>query len=250
MIYCNNSSVKLYGEVADNFLEEVGVGIFDDGDITIGESIFDLSTGCDILEESGIVLCEDCIVLEGKQAEEYKARKAAEKRKTEDEDWEEYYTQGYGKMKHAGPGSYKGWNHPKFTDADLKKDRKLEGRMEDFLLKQRRRYEKEGDNARDRAYAYRDKAQLFRNKQADQNLSRQGQESKKRRYEDTANKYEKMSNDSHNKADVAYGNANKTHYGTVGRSVSRYLKNQDRIARSKKSTVQHNSTIFSNVEII
>lgn len=84
MIY-NNSSVKLYGEVADNFLESVGVNIFDDGDIAIGESIYDLSTGCDILEENGVILCEDCIVLEGKQAEEYKARKAKEKEDRERE---------------------------------------------------------------------------------------------------------------------------------------------------------------------
>ena len=78
MIYGNNSSIKLYGEVADNFLESVGVSIFDDGDIAIGESIYDLSTACDILEENGVILCEDCVVLEGKQAEEYKARKAKE----------------------------------------------------------------------------------------------------------------------------------------------------------------------------
>ena len=81
MIYGNNgiTPTRLYGEVADNFLESVGVSIFDDGDIAIGESIFDLSTGCDILEENGVILCEDCIVLEGKQAEEYKARKAKER---------------------------------------------------------------------------------------------------------------------------------------------------------------------------
>lgn len=79
MIYGNNNSVRLYGKVADNFLESVGVSIFDDGDIAIGESIYDLSTACDILEENGVILCEDCIVLEGKQAEEYKARKAKEK---------------------------------------------------------------------------------------------------------------------------------------------------------------------------
>lgn len=83
MIYGNNGAtstpVRLYGEVADNFLESVGVSIFDDGDIAIGESVYDTETACDILEESGIVLCEDCIVLEGKQAEEYKARKAKEK---------------------------------------------------------------------------------------------------------------------------------------------------------------------------
>ena len=74
MIYGNNNGitpVRLYGEVADNFLESVGVSIFDDGDIAIGESVFDMDTACDILEENGVILCEDCIVLEGKQAEEY-----------------------------------------------------------------------------------------------------------------------------------------------------------------------------------
>ena len=34
------------------------------------------------------------------------------------------------------------------------------------------------------------------------------------------------------------------------RSIMRNLKNQDRIAKSKKSTVQHNSTIFSDIDII
>ena len=66
MIYGNNGNpTRLYGEVADNFLESVGVSIFDDGDIAIGESIVDLSTGCDILEENGITLCEDYILVEG-----------------------------------------------------------------------------------------------------------------------------------------------------------------------------------------
>lgn len=98
MIYGNNGAtstpVKLYGAVADNFLESVGVSIFDDGDIAIGESVFDLETGCDILEENGVILCEDCIVLEGKQAEEYKARKAKE-REEEAKKYDKYDNKGY-----------------------------------------------------------------------------------------------------------------------------------------------------------
>ena len=99
MIYGNNvatsAPIRLYGVVADNFLESVGVSIFDDGDIAIGESIYDLSTACDILEESGIVLCEDCIVLEGKQAEEYKARKAKELGEKSTSDYERIIRRGH-----------------------------------------------------------------------------------------------------------------------------------------------------------
>ena len=51
MIYKNNPCIKLFGEEADIFLAE-----------------------------SGITLYEDCIVLEGEQAEAYKARKEAEEK--------------------------------------------------------------------------------------------------------------------------------------------------------------------------
>ena len=51
--------IKLYGEAADDFLYE-----------------------------SGITLYEDCIVLEGEQAEEYKRRKAEEKARKEKEEEE------------------------------------------------------------------------------------------------------------------------------------------------------------------
>ena len=52
-------------------------------------------TGQNILAENGITLNEDHIVLEGEQAEEYKARKAAEKKKN-DEDNEQKYQKRFG----------------------------------------------------------------------------------------------------------------------------------------------------------
>ena len=199
MIYGNNNSVKLYGEVADNFLESVGVGIFDDGDIAIGESIFDLSTGCDILEENGIVLCEDCIVLEGKQAEEYKARKAKEKADAEKVKGDELKFDSENNKYMYGTKIGKNYPRRKVSRDDARGD----------LLRM-------------------NTARNIENKA----------------YRDYQDKYDKDHNPNHLRRSVDVDTI-ATH-----RSIMRNLKNQDRIAKSKKSTVQHNSTIFSDIEII
>ena len=84
MIYSvNNEPLVLTEDAADEFLESVGVELFED-EIGIDGTLYEGSYGEEILAEHGIFLYEDGIVLEGKQAEEYKARKAKEKADRED----------------------------------------------------------------------------------------------------------------------------------------------------------------------
>ena len=100
MIYNNpntineTSNVILCGTEADSFLESYGITLFSDA-VVIGEMVMDGITGENILAENGITLNEDHIVLEGKQAEEYKARKAKEEQ-AEDNRWESKYRQRMG----------------------------------------------------------------------------------------------------------------------------------------------------------
>lgn len=89
----NESNVILKATDADSFLESYGITLFTDA-IAIGEMVMDGITGEKILAENGITLNEDHIVLEGQQAEEYKARKAREteaKKKAEKERTEKRY---------------------------------------------------------------------------------------------------------------------------------------------------------------
>ena len=72
-----NESTKLYGQDADEFLESMDICLYDDC-LSIGEYVFNGINGNAILNENGIFLYEECIILEGQQAEEYKARKAKE----------------------------------------------------------------------------------------------------------------------------------------------------------------------------
>lgn len=210
MIYGNNGTtstpVRLYGAVADNFLESVGVSIFNDGDIAIGESIFDLDTACDILEESGVILCEDCIVLEGKQAEEYKARKAKEKTDAEKAYRDRNINSTNNKYDY---GTTKGKNYPKNNKYSLQ----------------------DWDRA-DRADAMIEKA---RNKYAITHAIHDGPFSNK---------------DAKAKADKAFHQYLRTHDDDVYRSAMRKLKREDKKKRSNNPTVQHNSTVFSDIEIV
>ena len=88
MIYNNplneSNNIILRGEEADSFLESCDITLFTDA-VAIGEMVMDGITGEKILAENGITLNENHIVLEGKQAEEYKARKAKEKEKEKEE---------------------------------------------------------------------------------------------------------------------------------------------------------------------
>ena len=85
MIYSINEStntyieaVALFGKDADEFLESVEVALYEDT-VAIGENVYDGADAEEFLAENGIFLYEDHIVLEGQQAEEYKARKEHEK---------------------------------------------------------------------------------------------------------------------------------------------------------------------------
>ena len=91
MIYSINESksivdrIALFGEEADNFLESVEVALYEDT-VAIGENVYDGAEAEEFLAENGIHLYEDHIVLEGKQAEEYKARKEKEKKDKDDKE--------------------------------------------------------------------------------------------------------------------------------------------------------------------
>ena len=74
MIYNIGSTIELVGQEADNFLEDSGITICDD-EIIIEDAVVEFDAAIEHLAENGISLYEDCIILEGKQAEEYKARK-------------------------------------------------------------------------------------------------------------------------------------------------------------------------------
>lgn len=84
--------IKLYGEAADDFLYE-----------------------------SGITLYEDCIVLEGEQAEEYKRRKAEEKAKKEKEE-EERYNRRYDDDKFGLKNTYSNPTYKKLVKDGLNGD--------------------------------------------------------------------------------------------------------------------------------
>lgn len=79
MIYKNNnaSTITLYGEAADDFLRSVGVELYEEH-VVIGENTFLGADGEAILNENGIFLYEDHIILEGQEADAYRARKAKE----------------------------------------------------------------------------------------------------------------------------------------------------------------------------
>lgn len=61
------SYIDLYGQDADNFLESIGVSInTNNSTITIGEFTMDGYLGQTILTENGIILNDDCIIVNDK----------------------------------------------------------------------------------------------------------------------------------------------------------------------------------------
>ena len=77
-IYKQNIDPIALTEVdADAFLESVGVELYKDS-IAIDGTLYEGAYGEEVLAENGIFLYEDGIVLEGEQAEAYKARKKKE----------------------------------------------------------------------------------------------------------------------------------------------------------------------------
>lgn len=77
MIYKNANNITLYGEAVDDFLKSCGIELYSDC-VVIGENTFSCEDGEAILNENGVFLYEDGIVLEGQQADDYRARKAKE----------------------------------------------------------------------------------------------------------------------------------------------------------------------------
>lgn len=79
MIYSvNNEPLVLTETDADNFLESVGIELFETT-LSINGVMYNGTYGESILAENGIFLYEDGIVLEGPEADKYRARKAEER---------------------------------------------------------------------------------------------------------------------------------------------------------------------------
>ena len=78
MIYNIGSTIELVGQEADNFLEDSGITICDD-EIIIEDAVVEFDAAIEHLAENGISLYKDCIILEGEALEKYKARKAKER---------------------------------------------------------------------------------------------------------------------------------------------------------------------------
>ena len=246
MIYSiNNEPLVLTEDAADAFLESVGVELYDD-EISINGTLYEGSYGESILESNGIFLYEDGIVLEGKQAEEYKARKAKEKEDRDIEHDKYFKHHGYGSG-NPGAGSRMGVQHPNYIKDSIgilnKDDSKLRRKAEDRLAKKRAQYEDDRDQARANAYMHLHKYRSFDSKQPDSNLSKQGQEMKKQRYRKTADKHFKLSQDEWDKHDRAAHKVNLTLNKNTVRAVMRNEKK-----KLKHST--NESTIFSDIDII
>lgn len=89
----HNNSVILIEADADEFLESIGVALYENY-ITIGEHSIPCIEGQSILGENDIFLCKDGIILEGEQAEAYKAKKAKEKEE-ESKKYDKYDINGF-----------------------------------------------------------------------------------------------------------------------------------------------------------
>lgn len=146
MIYSpnNNEPLVLVEADADSFLESVGVKLYDN-EISINGTLYEGSYGESILAENGIFLYEDGIVLEGKQAEEYKARKAKErvdKNKTElDRANHRYAPVGSWDNKNGGyKNAPTGWKNrkglnPNYSSTGADKEEKMHNRADRILNK-------------------------------------------------------------------------------------------------------------------
>ena len=140
MIYSVNESANtytesmaLFGYDADEFLESVEVALYEDS-VAIGENVYDGAEAEAFLAENGIHLYDDHIVLEGKQAEEYKARKAKEKADANQKEldrWNHRYAPigstdyKYAKGFKDAPTGYKNTGaNPNKSDRGIDEDRK------------------------------------------------------------------------------------------------------------------------------
>ena len=248
MIYStNNKPLVLVEAAADGFLMDMDIALYEDTIMIEGEE-YEGSYGESILEANGIFLYEDGIVLEGKQAEEYRARKAEEreKRYLENERRNRPVKYQFGTTKGDWPGDYK---YDKIDNDRKSRAIAMIGRAHDKHYAEYNKHNKEAQDAIHRAHVFAKKANDLNNTVPTEKTSR-AHYAKVDRYNNTTDKYYNRYLDAEDKAEKSYIQSQKTRDNDVYRSTMRHLKNQDRIARSKKSTIQHNSTIFSDIEII
>ena len=132
MIYNNTKeiqteSVALFGEEADELLESLDIEL-GEFTIAIGENVYDGAEAERFLNENGIMLYEDHIVLEGRKAEEYLMRKQKilnDEKESENKKYGKYGSRSttmagkYGVMTYNGRGDYTSHNttdnNPKYN---------------------------------------------------------------------------------------------------------------------------------------
>ena len=219
MIYSINKSITLYSEAADKFLESVGVELYEDH-VVIGEDAYLGADGEAILNENGIFLYEDGIVLEGKQAEEYKARKA-----------EDYYTQKHAEIERH-MRRYDDDQYPQvgFKDAIHKDGTRIKGTgdCDDYIPSRKSR---DGQN-RNKAQNMVDKESIRR---------RDNYTNSERRYDN----YKTHSND-----ELKRLHPGKITLGTVLKpgGSKKYLKNLDTYLQKRDETVQTQKRLYNDKE--
>lgn len=140
MIYSINKSITLYGEAADDFLDSVGVELYEEH-VVIGENVYIGADGEAILNENGVYLYKDHIVLEGQQAEEHLKKQMDDYNKNNEEDERDIAKYNYGR-RDLNSRSPKTVNRdPKFKTArELEAHRKTYGRIMPGLSKSERKY--------------------------------------------------------------------------------------------------------------
>jgi hypothetical protein len=258
MIYrANNEPLVLIEDAADAFLESVGVRLFED-EISIDGTLYEGSYGESILEENGIFLYEDGIVLEGQQAEEYKARKAKEKADTEEAeearlkksykmdgskgDFVRFYTPA-GNQKHSGNSNY---------ISVSKKDNERAKRTDEIFNKEIGKREKEYDKANTalHSHIFRKGDELYKTHPG---VRPTGlfKRKEKREYDAKLDKYQNRKRELDeretqlaDKANKARENVRRMDYKKhdIKRSINRHMRRHPEQYKE--------STIFSNIEII
>ena len=251
MIYStNNEPLVLIEDAADSFLESVGVRLFED-EISINGVMYEGSYGESILEENGIFLYEDGIVLEGEQAEEYKARKAKEKADAEEAE------SNRNKRRYSKNSGYGMFHKSKQDDFDRKiasakiYDKEATKRAEDKI------------NAKLKLDSIKARSNAFKKKMSELGPSPTGNKSsdiQKRKdwtrkyvaYRDEADKLDRyylpMNRKDVEKAELSY-NRIKDNKHSAQDAINRHMRRHPK-QYGKKPSVQHNSTIFSDIEII
>lgn len=211
MIYSpNNNEPLVLVEAAADSFLE-SVGVkLYDDEISINGTLYEGVYGESILAENGIFLYEDGIVLEGEYAEKYRERKEEEENKL-----------------------YKGFRAEKKNAERRRHDTGTR-----VMSKQNPNYSKRYS---DRKYNQILKADAKRDRKVDDIIERE----LSRRRGLTINHDTGMYYNAGDKKE--YNNLNKN-IDSAANALSRNLRKQEK--KYAKTTVQHNSTIFSDIEII